>query len=85
MSPFKPLFPLLALALLSACATLPQPLQGEVVELTPAQARESGRPGLPVRWGGRIVRTEPMSDRTCFEMIGSALDADGRPVGVISS
>lgn len=68
-----------AAVLLSACATLPQPLQGEVVAITPAQAREAGREGLPVRWGGRIVDTRPLSNRTCFEMIGSALDADGRP------
>lgn len=68
-----------AAMLMAACATLPQPLQGEVVAITPAQARESGREGLPVRWGGRIVDTRPLSDRTCFEMIGSALDADGRP------
>ena len=79
MSLSRSLFPVLAVLLLPACATLPQPLQGEVTDLTPAQAREAGRPGLPVRWGGRIVATEPLADRTCFEMIGSALDADGRP------
>lgn len=70
--------PILAL-LLSACATLPQPLQGDTVDITPAQAREAGREGLVVRWGGRIVETRPLSDRTCFDMIGSALDHDGRP------
>ncbi len=79
MSLSRSLFPVLAVLLLPACATLPQPLQGKVTDLTPAQAREAGRPGLPVRWGGRIVATEPLADRTCFEMIGSALDADGRP------
>ena len=73
------LLPMLAASLLAACATLPQPLRSEVTEITPAQAREAGRPGLPVRWGGRIVKTEPLKDRTCFEMIGSALDGDGRP------
>lgn len=66
-------------ALLGACASLPEPLRGEVVDITPAQAREAARPGLPVRWGGRIVETRPLGDRTCFELIGSALDHDGRP------
>lgn len=66
-------------ALLSACASLPAPLQAPVTEITPQQAREVGRPGLPVRWGGRIVSVQPLADRACFEMIGSALDRDGRP------
>jgi outer membrane lipoprotein len=79
MQVHKFLVPALAVLLLPACVTLPQPLQAEVTDITPAQAREVGRPGLPVRWGGRIVKTEPLKDRTCFEMIGSALDADGRP------
>jgi outer membrane lipoprotein len=69
-----------SLALLGAgCASLPAPLQRDVVDITPAQAREVGRPGLDVRWGGRIVETRPLRDRTCFSMIGSALDRDGRP------
>lgn len=80
---FRPLLsllaPLTAVLLLPACATLPQPLQAEVTPITPAQAREVERTGMPVRWGGRIVKTEPLADRTCFEMIGSALDSDGRP------
>ena len=76
------LLPAALVLLMSACATLPQPLQAEVTELTPAQARDAGRPGLPVRWGGRIVETKPLADRTCFDMIGSALDASGRPISM---
>lgn len=68
-----------ALALLSACASLPQPLQGQVTDITPSQARDAGSVGTPVRWGGRIVATTPMNDRTCFELIGSRLQDDGRP------
>ncbi len=67
------------IALLGACASVPEPLRRDVAELTPRQARDVGRPGLDVRWGGRIVETRPMRDRTCFDMIGSALDRDGRP------
>lgn len=75
--------PLVALAmacLLPACASLPAPLAAEVIDVTPAQARETGGVGLPVRWGGRIVATEPEAQRTCFEMIGSELDHEGRPL-----
>ena len=69
-----------ALAGLSgACMTVPPQLQGDVIQITPAQAREVGRPGLPVRWGGRIVATRPLGDRTCFEVIGSELSVYGRP------
>lgn len=71
-----------SLALLGACASVPPPLQGQVTDITPAQAREAGRPGLPVRWGGRIIETRPLADRTCFDMIGSALDASGRPLNM---
>lgn len=80
MSLFRPICLAAGTLLLSACATLPQPLQGEAVAITPAQAREAGRPGLAVRWGGRIVETRPLADRTCFDMIGSALDGNGRPL-----
>lgn len=66
-------------SLACACATVPAPLQGDVTHITPAQAREAGRPGLPVRWGGRIVATQATGDRTCFEMIGSELSIYGRP------
>ncbi len=65
--------------LLGACASLPKPLRGEAVAITPTEARTAGRTGLPVRWGGRIVETRPLADRTCFDMIGSRLDAEGRP------
>lgn len=79
MQTCKFLLPALAALLLPACATMPQPLQAEVTPITPAQARETGQPGATVRWGGRIVKTEPLRDRTCFEVISSTLDADGRP------
>lgn len=68
-----------SLGLFAGCATLPAPLQGETVNITPAQARQAGRAGLAVRWGGRIVETRPMATRTCFDMIGSSLDDNGRP------
>ena len=69
----------LAAAVLAACATQPVPLQGEYVELTPRDAATGDQTGQVVRWGGRIVQTEPHDNRTCFEMISTRLDASGRP------
>ena len=69
----------LAVALLSACATHPRPLQGQYGALTPHDAVIGAHTGTPVRWGGRIIRTEPRPDRTCFEVISTRLDANGRP------
>ena len=68
----------LALAL-SGCATVSKPLQGEFTAISPHQAIEQESTGTAVRWGGRIVRTEPLADRTCFEVLSSRLDASGRP------
>lgn len=68
-----------ALVLISGCASLPEPLQRDTTAITPAQVRDTGRTGMQVRWGGRIVETRPLADRTCFDLIGSALNAQGRP------
>ena len=68
-----------ALALLAACASQPRPLRGDFSTMTAHAAVESDATGLPVRWGGRIVRVEPGPNRTCFEMISTRLSATGRP------
>lgn len=69
----------LAAAALAGCATIPAPLQGQYSNVSPRDAAAAGQPGVPVRWGGRIVSTEPMADRTCFEIVSTGLDATGRP------
>ena len=69
----------LAALLLAACATQPQPLQGEFADISPQDAVERDSAGAMVRWGGRIVRTEPLANRTCFEMISTRLNSSGRP------
>lgn len=80
-----PALPLRAIALaglaivLGACRPVPGELRGDTVDISPAEARVVGREGLPVRWGGRIVATRPMGQRTCFELIGSALSVYARP------
>ena len=66
-------------ALLGACATAPQPLQGAFPGVTPQQAVAAPQSGANVRWGGRIVETLPKQDKTCFQMVGMPLNASGRP------
>ena len=68
-----------AAALLAACATQPQPLQGTFAQISPRDAAATDSTGAMVRWGGRIVQVEPQANRTCFEMISTRLDAYGRP------
>ncbi|ADV27850.1 outer membrane lipoprotein Slp [Pseudoxanthomonas suwonensis 11-1] len=67
------------LSLLAACATAPQPLQGSFPQVTPQQAVAATPGSSPVRWGGRIVETQPKQDRTCFQMVAMPLNATGRP------
>ena len=69
----------IAAAMLAACATQPTPLQGQFQALTPHEAVINNQTGAVVRWGGRIIRTEPRPDRTCFEVISTKLTASGRP------
>jgi outer membrane lipoprotein len=71
--------PILAAALLAACASQPRPLQGTFNEITPLDAVVSDSTGATVRWGGRIVDVEPQTNRTCFEMISTRLSDYGRP------
>ena len=69
----------LAAALLAACATAPQPLQGQFTPLTPRDATDRDSTGTVVRWGGRVVQVEPRENQTCFEMLSTGLDSNGRP------
>lgn len=69
----------IAAAVLAACASAPQPLQGEFNPITPRDAAIGDSTGASVRWGGRIVNVEPQANRTCFEMISTSLGSSGRP------
>jgi outer membrane lipoprotein len=75
----RTLLPLALAVALSGCVTAVQPLRGEFADLSPHQAVHMDATGQLVRWGGRIVRTEPLADRTCFEMLSTRLDVSGRP------
>ena len=56
-NPFTVVLALAAVALLGACASAPQPLQGNFLAVTPEQAVAGQQIGAAVRWGGRIVET----------------------------
>ena len=64
---------------LGGCATIPQPLQGTYTPVTLASARSSTAPGTHVRWGGKIVQTEPQNQQTCFFVLAEPLDSQARP------
>lgn len=74
------LLPILVVALtLTACATAPQPLQGQFSTLLPDEAAKRETTGELVRWGGRIVSVEPRSQSSCFEIVAAPLNSNGRP------
>lgn len=72
------LITLAATALLAACTSIPEPLQGTYPLLAPQDtaARDIGR---SVRWGGVILDAQPDADRTCFEVLSRNLDRSMRP------
>ena len=69
-------FLLAGLLLLGACATPP-----EVVDTgpTPNDVARSGMTDGAVHWGGQIVKTKNLSDRTLVEVLAFPLGSDGRP------
>jgi outer membrane lipoprotein len=80
----SPLYRILSLAaasaLLAACATVPQPLQGNyATNVTSVSAQQGGANGTSVRWGGEIISTEPGQQSTCFYVLGRPLDDQARP------
>lgn len=78
MRSLLPLAALLALGL-SACATVPRPLQGEFSGVVPHEVSRDGMSGTRVRWGGEIIKTEPAAAETCFEVLSRRLDSAARP------
>ncbi len=66
------------LALVSACATAPEPLRGEFSGVTPQTAQNAT--GQHVRWGGKIIKTSPGQNETCFEILSYRLNESARPV-----
>jgi outer membrane lipoprotein len=71
---------LVALLVPSACARPPGGLRGSFAPVAPRDALERGSVGERVRWGGKIVSTNPGKDSTCFEILSKPLDRQARPV-----
>lgn len=71
------LVPLLAL-ILASCTTIPQQLQGEFPDITPAQVGPESF-GARVRWGGVILDVELVDGATCLEILSRNLDDYMRP------
>lgn len=68
-----------ASAALGACATMPQPLQGNYANVPTSAAQQGGAGGEQVRWGGEIIKTEPGPQETCFYVLARPLDSQARP------
>jgi len=82
MNAFRIPLPLTAtlFLLVSGCATVPEPLDGDFTQLTPEQAGDP-HVGQTVRWGGSIVDTRPGKQETCIEILARSLDERARPQG----
>lgn len=75
------LFALSALAgvvLLSGCATV-TPVSGTFPDISPLAAQSGTAQGRQVRWGGKLIETQPEARETCFTVLGEPLRRDGRP------
>lgn len=79
MSLYRPLILATAVSALTACATVPQPLQGTYTDLSTTSAQQGGASGAKVRWGGEIIKTEPGPQETCFYLLSRPLDNQARP------
>lgn len=66
----------LAALALGACVVVPKPLEGTFASNMPAEVVGEG---TVVRWGGRILETQPGPDETCIQVLAFALDGRGRP------
>jgi outer membrane lipoprotein len=65
---------------LAGCATVPAPIAGnDFAAVTPEQAVSQHAGNAHVRWGGEIIKAEPMADATCFEVLARDLYPDARP------
>ena len=73
----------LAMLMLAGCASMPADLQSKAVDphLTPALALRQMpvSEGGWVRWGGTIIRTEHLADRTRIEVLAYPLAGSGQP------
>ena len=64
---------------LAACTTVPEQIQGEYPDISPARV-EPGVIGEDVRWGGVILKSRNRGDQTCYEILSRELDKYLRPM-----
>jgi len=64
---------------LTACVTIPNVLQGDFSNVTPAQTKQKHPMNIPVRWSGYIVNTVNKKDKTCFEVVQTQTYKNLRP------
>lgn len=68
------------LPLLTACATMPAPIDnGPFTPISLKQALSNEAVGSRVRWGGMIVSVAPLKTESCFEILSRPLDIYGEP------
>ena len=72
------LIPLILALGLSACTTVPEQIQGNFSDVTPARV-DPGVIGSTVRWGGVILGSRVEQGQTCFEVLSRELDKYLRP------
>ncbi len=68
---------------LSGCVSVPEVLQGEYVNVSPAAAKVNHDMNLKVRWSGLIIHTINKKDKTCFEIVQTETRKNLRPKRVI--
>ena len=64
------LLPVFAALALAGCVSAPKVLDGAYAPVQPGEVARSGATGDVVRWGGRIVRVDPLAAQSCFEIVG---------------
>jgi outer membrane lipoprotein len=69
---------LLAVLAVTACTTIPEQIQGDFPDVSPARA-DGVAEGSRVRWGGVILNTKVKDSSTCFEVLSRDLDKYLRP------
>ncbi|WP_414039798.1 Slp family lipoprotein [Acidithiobacillus sp. M4-SHS-6] len=69
---------LIGVACLSGCATI-TPVSGTFPNITPMAAQTGNYNGQQVRWGGKLIETQPKKQQTCFTVLGEPLKTSGRP------
>lgn len=83
MSIYRYLLSFIPLLLLSACAGIPEVLQGNYTsQVTPAAVRldAQAHTGEAIRWGGIILNVENLRKQTRLTVLAYPLDDSARPI-----